>query len=258
MICLLVALLVASPFEDIHKRFTVELPVGWRFTPMPGELESVSFQRRRDGIPAQAYVRVFPAHNVSFADLDDGLLSIGARQSGYKLLVHEPVELAGVRGSRHRFVVNVKGDPKLPKMVEERLAIHEGTAYLVHVETLADAFASFEDELDVFFKTLRFPGAPLGNEQGSGELQLLFGPLLGRWVMEDDPKTVLVLRADGTFSLAKAHGTYRSEGDALRMRPAGAGEETFTWRIDGEELLLSAPAVGGTIRYRRATSTRKK
>ncbi len=253
---ILAALLLAAPFQDNFKRFSVELPEGWKFAPVAGDDTGAAFKKDFEGVPAHAQIRVFPSDG-SLAMLGKEMQAAVAKQPGYELVDQGPTTLSGVQAFRIRAVYLINGDKKWPKMVEDRMAMHGGNAYVVHVETLAEAFASFEGDFDAFFKGFAIPGASSSQAAAATAAALLTGPFVGRWAMVGSPKTVFELRADGTFDLDGTPGTFRVEGAQLWTTPTGGDEEAFEWKVSGDELSVSSPALDKPMRYKRVTPAKK-
>jgi hypothetical protein len=249
---LLVCLALGASFDDIHHRFTLDLPEGWEFAPVPGD-EGAAFRRNNNGLLANASVRVFeldPADTLEA--VAQALKSVVSKEEGYKILTEEKVSLSGISGFRRRAVYTLRDDPRFAKMVEDRVAIWKGRAHVLHVEALAEAFAGFEDDFGRIFSSYVIPQAPAA--RGA---ELIRGPFIGRWVMVDDRDTILELRADGTFALAGEKGVFRVEASALTLRPTRGAEETFAYEVSGDELVLKGSALGEPIRYKRAAKAGK-
>ena len=70
--------------------------------------------------------------------------------------------MAGLPAVRRRYVVYINGDPKWPKMAEDRIAVHEDKGFIVHAESLAEAYANFESEFGVIFRTFSPAGIDAG------------------------------------------------------------------------------------------------
>ncbi len=54
----IVSALQGLAYEDIHQRFSVDLPNEWQLAPMPGDTGGVTFRRVRDQALAICTVRV--------------------------------------------------------------------------------------------------------------------------------------------------------------------------------------------------------
>ncbi len=237
-----------TPFEDVQRRFTIELPAGWRFAPMPGDIEGATFKKEADGLGANASVRVFAMNReVTLASVADDTRTVVAREPAFRMLSEEGRTLAGLPGVRRRYVHGLGDGSKRLKMVEDRMAVYGQTVYLVRTEALAEAFTSFEDELEVLFSTFR----PLGINTPSDPTRLTVGPLVGRWALESDPSTVFELRSDGSFDLAGTGGSFRLLGSRLITVARGGVQEEFGWQVRGDTLTLSSPAFSEPLSYVR-------
>jgi len=243
-------LLLAAPtaFEDTQQRFVIDLPAGWRFSPMPGDTAGAVFTAAVDGLGAVASVRVFALDQpVALAGAARDSLVIVSREPNFRLLTEEPCTLGGLAGVRRRYVHAVgDGSPRM-KMVEDRLATYRQTIYLVRVEALAEAFAPFEADAVTLFASFR----PRGVVPEPDSPGLIASPIIGRWALDGDATTIFELRSDGTFSLAGASGEFRLDGATLVTKAQGDGEEAFAFVVQGDRLTLSSPALGEPLGYTR-------
>ncbi len=252
MILLASAVLAATAYTDPLGRFSLSRPDGWEPVTVsagPGARASdtTAFRRQSDNLLANVVVFVIPAPpGESTAGLAKASGRAVARTPGYKALSEGDAKLGALDARRRRYLASVGTEGKWQKMVEERLAVSGDDAFIVHAETLAESFATFEPDFDAIFAS--FSAAPKG--LGAGDT-LLDAPLVGRWEMVGAAGTFLELRSDGTFDLAGTKGTYTVAGAALRMTPRGSGVEEFRWRVRGDELVIEGPTLGGPIVYRR-------
>lgn len=74
--------------------------------------------------------------------------------------------------------------------------------------------------------------------------------LVGSWALAVDPSTVLVLRADGSGSLAGERIRWRLEGDRLAVTDARGQTDVNRVRVDGDTLALIG-AGGATVVFGR-------
>lgn len=244
---LLLGVALATPFQDVHERFTIDLPPEWEFAPMPGDVGGASFRCKREHVVALASVRVIKVGaGTQLSELAKRVGAAAEKEPGYKRLVDELDILAGMPAVRRRYQVNVDKEGKLVKTVEQRIAIGERQGYVVHVESVAETFPAFEAEFAHLFGTFR----PV-DRKGTKAKRMMASPVVGAWAMAEDPSAVLTLRADGSLSMGGAGGVYRVEGKRLIARLQGGGEETFTWELIEGDLVLSSPSLDAPIRYRK-------
>lgn len=255
---LLALLTVTAPFVDVHKRFSVELPQNFQFSPMPGDLEGVAFAVQQSGSTGYAVVRIFPkSQNATTQTVArDALLAL-AKMPGYRVLKEEPCVLSGMpalcRRSVHDFTVQGGGKSlSSTKMQDDALLVHGNHVFMVHCEALAEVFGSFETPFVTFRSAVQFAGVTPSDP----ELSLIVSPLLGRWRMQSDKSVLFELRADGTFALAQATGTFRIEGSALLIQAQGGVEERFAWELAGNGLVLRSGAFNEPIRYEKVRKTK--
>ncbi|MBI5511092.1 MAG: hypothetical protein HY903_20205 [Deltaproteobacteria bacterium] len=241
----MLALVLAAPFTDVQNRFTIDLPVGWEFAPLPGDTSGAAFVRRIDERFASASVRLVPVGpGVTAQAWIGALLAAVERQPGFKLLMKDDAALGRDMAARRRYVVLVDGDQGRPKVSEDRVVVGRGVLFVAHVETLDAAFAIFEPDFAKIFASF----APAGS---AAPAVRELGAVVGKWLMKDTPDTTFELRQDGTFDLAGVTGTFRIEGDLLLTRQANGAEENFNYRVEGQELVLSSPSFDEPMRYVR-------
>lgn len=236
------ALAAATPFEDVHDRFTLELPKGWQFQPQPGDLQGAVFGRNAEGIPAKAMVRVAPAPGgISARQLIEHVGQAFRDSAGYRSLKRGTARLGERRAARHRFLVAVSEDSKWQRMIEQRAVVVGGRGYVVHVESLAEAFARFQGEFNRIFTTFEPAGEASQTQQqqaGAADMALLDGPYIGRWRRQGEG-TVLELRADGTFVLGEQTGTFRIQGKRLTFNLRDGKSRRFHYEVqEGSTLVL--------------------
>ena len=241
----LCSLALSAPFTDIQGRFTLDLPEGWQFAPLPGDTTGAAFARKAEEMFASASVRMMPVDPSSSAQVwATALVKAVAGQPGFKLQMKDDAKLGGANAARRRYTVFVDGDPKRPKVAEDRVVVQNGLAVFAHVETLDATFAMFEPDFAKIFASLALgAGGPaaVGNA----------GAILGKWQMKDAPDTFFDLRSDGTFDLAGVGGTYQVQGDLLITRQNNGAVENFSFALEGDDLILSSPNLEEPIRYTR-------
>lgn len=244
----LVALLPSLAYQDIHQRFTVDLPNEWQLAPMPGDTGGVTFRRTREGVLAICSIRITNLKRMSLDTYVKKLIASNENEKGYRALIQEPDTLAGAPAYRRRFALDVDQEGKIKKTVEERIAIANGIGYIIHVETLEGAFDSFVADFQHFIDTFK----PAGSEQPtSAQPSMGRFPVVGIWRMEGDANTVLALNPNGTLTMSGFTGLYRVEGGKLVVQLTGGIQEVFTWNLVGDTLTLVSPTLGEPIRYKR-------
>lgn len=249
MVALALALSLGLPYEDIHQRFTVDLPNEWQLAPMPGDTGGVTFRRTREGALAIVSIRVTEVKKISLDSYAKSIVSQTEKQKSYRRLAAGIDKLAGVAAYRHRYALDVDEEKKLKKTAEDRMAVVNGIGYVIHAESLEQTFDSFSADFTHFIDTFVPAGqqAPAQAQQTNAQRLVL----VGTWRMEDDRNTVLQLNPNGTMAMAGFTGLYRIEGDKLVMQISGGQNETFTWNLVQDTLTLVAPSVGSPIKYKR-------
>jgi hypothetical protein len=213
---------VAHPFEDTQKRFHIGLPAGWSFAPQPGDVNGVFFRRVKNGIPANLAVRLFvftmPIELQSFAAR---IAAASDQEPGFHLLQSEPAQVGGSSGLKRRFMLAINGDLHFNKLVEQRLLVVDGIhAYVVHGETLADAFAAFGDDFATLFAS--FAPGPAPTAPPEPEIthvrHLRRQAVVGSWVGGNHQ---LQLSPGGTMVLDTLSGRYRLDNGSLIFKVQG-------------------------------------
>jgi len=152
-------LALSTPFEDPLKRFTLDLPPGWEFAPLPGDTSGSSFRIKRPKSLAFASIRIFPAMPDTTLDAVSKLLAqSSAKESNYKQSIQELTYLGGFPAMRRRYSANVNKD--LAKTVEQRFAIVGNKIFVVHVESLQQTFKEFNSDFEKIFSSFK----PVGSE----------------------------------------------------------------------------------------------
>lgn len=242
----LACLALSSTFEDVHHRFTVDLPRGWTFTPMPGDTGGATFKRVRQDVPALASIRAFPVGKTTTLETLARERKNGAAAApGFRLIEEQLDGLAGAKAKRMRYSAHIDEEGKLVKIVEERMALIAGVAYVVHVETLASEFGSFETDFAKLFESFS-PGTKSG-KSGNAKVR---SPVVGRWAMAADPSSILELKSDGSLVMGTVLGRFVVQGKSIVAMLEG-GREEFTWSIVAGDLVLNSAALDHPIRYTR-------
>ncbi len=245
---LLIAIAVAAPFRDAHKRFAIDLPPGWVQGPLPAGADGATFRCTIDGEVALAAIRVLKTISTpNAASVAREITGAVASQPGFQLIEEGSSDLAGKPAARRRYVVFVDGNREMVKIAEDQVVVAHEVGYVLHVESLQTSFFRFLADFDHLGKSFALGPDPRGAE-------LTQSPVMGRWQMKDATDTFLDLRADGVFDLAGTMGTYRVEGANLLMWTGDGHLERFGWHIDRGELLLRSVNLGEVMRYQRAKS----
>jgi hypothetical protein len=249
MLSLALALVLGVQYEDIHQRFTVDLPEQWQLAPMPGDTGGVTFRRTRDQARAIGSIRITEVKKMSLDAFEKSVVSQTEKQKTYRRLAAGIDKLAGVAAYRHRYALDIDEEGKMKKTAEDRMAVINGIGYVIHAESLEQTFDSFAIDFTHFIDTFR----PAG-QQGPSQVQQANAArlvLVGVWRMEDDRNTVMQLNPNGTMAMAGLTGMYRIDGNKLIMQIAGGQSESFTWSLADDTLTLTAPQLGDPIRYKK-------
>lgn len=250
MLSLVLALALGVQYEDIHQRFTVDLPDQWQLAPMPGDTGGVTFRRTRDQALAIVSIRVTEVKKMSLDDFSKQVVAQTEKQKTYRRLAAGIDKMAGASAYRHRYALDVDEEGKVKKTCEDRMAVLKGIGYVIHSESLEANYDSFAVDFGMFVDTFRPAGMQGPSQQQATNKARM--PVVGMWRMDADNTTVLQLNANGTMAMAGFAGMYRVEGDKLIMQISGGQTENFTWQLADDVLTLTSPSTGGPITYKRS------
>ena len=230
----------ATPFEDIHHRFHLELPAGWQFAPQPGDNGGAAFRRTVDGAFLNGMVRVMPfTDDVELTAFVERIVAASTSEPGYREQFAERCRVAGYTGHCRRYIALVNGDPHLAKMAEQRLVVHNRVGYVVHVEALAEAFVGYERDVQALLRSFALGPTPKASaprrHPHMSDLNGAFRSRSGAHTLELTPGGTLVL--DGNA------GTYRVDQGTL---VATFAQDTQVFGLDfaGDALVLSGGPFG--------------
>ena len=235
-----------SPFVDTQGRFTMTLPPGWAFAPQPGDPHGVFFKKVLDGMPANATVRLVAFNTpIELGAFAARIAAASDQEPGFHLLFSEPTEQAGVPALRRRFVTYVNGDARLSKVVEQRILVVGGIrGYVVHAETLAEIFGSFEkDFAGLFASFVPTAGHPTVSAVLSAHRpprRLEVGKLIGLW---EGGGHVLQLSPGSTIILDGLSGSYRLDQGLLDCT-FGTSKRLFEVSLEDNVLTLAGGSFG--------------
>src|SRR5688500_18461584 len=102
---------MAKPYVDTKKRFSVELPEGWRLAPLPGDTSGMVFQKSVDGVPGTLRVSVRPlAPGETTKTSLDEVEEVAKSELGYKAGGDLPTSVGLLPAMRRTFSVFASGD----------------------------------------------------------------------------------------------------------------------------------------------------
>lgn len=243
----IVSALQGLAYEDIHQRFTVDLPDQWQLAPMPGDTGGVTFRRTREGALALCTIRVSELKKMTLDLYVKKWLDGIAQLPGYKPIDSQSDKIAGSPAHRLKYGLAVDKEGKMRKTVEDRITLIGGVGYMIHTESLEQSYDSFAADFAHFAETFR----PAGQEVQPTQQTIGNLAVVGIWRMQDDRNTVLTLNPNGTMTMAGYTGLYRIDGPRLVMQLTGGTQEIFTWNIVGDTLTLVSPQLGEQIKYTR-------
>jgi hypothetical protein len=209
----LLAALLGQPFEDVERRFHLDLPAEWHFAPQPGDTHGAVFRRLSDGVYANAMVRVMPVPGeLTLADFAKRIRAASENEPGYRSIERRACSVGQRPAECRRFLSLVNGDPKMPKMAEQRIVLAAGRGFVVHAETLADGFAVFEPDILAMMESFAVGPAPRGSH--ATRAHATWDDLLGTWKSADRVHEITLSPA-GTIILDDRHGSYQIQAGNL-------------------------------------------
>lgn len=246
----LIAFVVATPYTDIQHRFSLDLPPGWEFAPQPGDTGGAFFHKNVDGLLANATVRVLNfGQPVTLQDFAARIAAASDQEAGYRLLLSQNTTVGGGPALKRRFVVAISVERKLYKIVEQRILLRDNVGFVVHCETIADMFPTFEADFAKFFA---------GFVPGGGELAPIptrhkrvrvdTRALVGTW---EGAGHSLQLTPSGSVVLDGIQGTYHVDNGVLIFKFKD-DRRTHEFELKGKFLHLSGGSFGdGQVFHRR-------
>jgi hypothetical protein len=244
----IVSALQGLAYEDIHQRFSVDLPAEWQLAPMPGDTGGVTFRRTREAALAICTIRISELKKMTLDAYTKKWTDSIAQLQGYKAGEVKPDKVAGAPASRVKYSLPVDQEGKIRKTVEDRIVLINGVGYMIHTESLDQSYDSFASDFAHLVETFK----PAGSDQKATQQQTIGNlAVVGIWRMQDDRNTVLTLNPNGTMTMAAYTGLYRIDGPRLIMQLTGGTQEIFTWNVVGDTLTLVSPQLGEQIKYNR-------
>ncbi len=244
---LLALLLLATPYEDTKSRFRLDLGDGWKWTPQPGDTQGAWFRKVDTGAIGNFGVRLFKLDKGTTLeriqkDAEYALVD----EPGYRRLSENKLTVSGRDAVRREYTMFVAGNARTQRRVDDYFFLNGDFVYWLHFETLAEAFDLFQDDLKHMLESF----VPIAGGQSASVVGASAMKIVGRWKKVDD-ELVMDLRADGSYVLGPASGTYSVERNALILRIPGQGEERFNYSLRGDVLTVSGVSLDVPIRYRR-------
>lgn len=252
LVCSATATVHAKAHEDIKSRFRLDLPDGWQWSPQPGDTLGTWFKKRESIAIGNFGVRVVKLDHKNTLDalLKEAEGAIDD-EPGYKKLGEKQVTIGGRPATQREYTMFVAGNDRTQRRVIDHFLQNGDTAFWLHFEALAEGFDLFTDDLQHLLDT--FVPIAGGQKVGVvGESALL---LVGRWQKIGDAELVMDLKADGTYTLGGAAGTYTVEKNALILR-VNDGEERFLYTLNKDELTVAGANLDVPIKYRKIEKSR--
>jgi hypothetical protein len=238
----------AATYEDIKSRFRLDLPEGWKWNPQPGDTLGAWFRKQESIALGNFGVRVvkLDAQN-TLAHLLKEAESAIVDEPGYRRLVDKQTTVAGRPATQREYTMYVAGSDRTQRRVGDYFLQNGDYAFWLHFETLAEGYDLFTDDFQHMVETF----VPIAGGQKASVLGEQAQQLVGKWTKIGDAALVMELRADGTYTLGPASGTYALEKGALILRVEGQGEERFTYSLNKDELTVASPHLDVPIHYRK-------
>jgi hypothetical protein len=239
---------MSTPFEDTQKRFHLDLPKGWFFNPQPGHAESVAFARQSEGVFGGAVVVVAAVpSDTTLESYGASVLNLYAQEPGFKLLEKKQCLLGMLPAQCQRYVMQVPGGKGLVKMVYERITLGpKGAAYILHMESVAEAYPLLEKDFNHLGESFRF-----GAQQWGAAPQAVAPMVLaGTWRSAEH---TWVFSPRGTVLWNKTSGTYQAKGGVLKCVFDNGKKTVFSYSLEGSTLVLRGERFSSGLVLTRST-----
>mgnify|MGYP000907644605 CR=1 FL=1 len=232
----------AKPYVDTKKRFSVDLPQGWKLHPLPGDTSGMTFRRDEAGVFALLRVSVRPVvGGETPIDVMKAYVRSFEEEIGYTPGSELP-STVGLIPSLHRsFTVLASGDKRTVRAIEVHAVVAFGHVHVLHFETLDREKRRFARDLDHLVGNYR-------PEAG----RALYAPLVGVW-RNDAGGHDLVLAETGGFVLGPLEGQFVVDGGRLTMIVQD-GKEQYRYEQKDRALILSSKNLEQDLVYSRSGS----
>lgn len=247
MYSLLIATLLTLPFEDPQGRFVVDLPEGWSTS--ASDAGGVTFTKNRQAVFAVCSVRVIPLGQTGAQGYIKTLEQSAQNQPGFKVMAKGADKLGGTKAWRWRYVASIDQTGKLQKIVDERVITANGVAYMMHLETVAQAFESFVPEFSQLINSFNYPRP----EEQVSPVAVPNYVLVGSWRSETDAAMRLTFYADNRVLFGAFSGVYRIDGNQILIKLTNRDTQQYFWQLVGGQLTLVSPQLPAPLRYRRVS-----
>jgi hypothetical protein len=243
---LLAAPLLAKPYLDTKKRFSIEPAAGWELAPLPGDTTGMNFKKSVGGVPGLLHVAVKPLlpGQTTKQTLDAAEAPFKA-EIGFNPGTEVPVVVGGFPGARRTLSVFASGDRSTVRGVELYVVHAYGFAHVLHFETLEKKRPSFSRDLDRMLASY----VPLIGKD-------VAAPLAGLWINTGGGPD-LTLEDSGEFSMGPLNGGWHTDGGMLELKIT-QGAEKYRYTLNRDTLTLSSPNLGDDLVFRRSGTKKAK
>jgi len=228
----------AKSYVDTKKRFSMELPAGWKLNPMPGDTTGMMFRKDSGKAFGLLQVSVRPARPGE--TVDDALkayIAPFATELGYQKGVELGSNVGLLPAKQQSFSVYASGDKSTVRAIEAHVLRAFGYIHVLHFETLEANRNTFRRDFDRIIASYQ---ARAGRS--------IHAPLVARWQTSGGPD--LVLTEDDTFKLGPLSGVWNADGGRLVLH-VDNGKENYRYTLKDRELTLTSTNLDAPLVYRR-------
>jgi len=244
---LIAPLLVSAPYEDLKRRFRLDLPDGWRWTPQPGDTLGEWFRKEDTGAIGNFGVRVVKlTGTMTLQDFAAQTENAMKSEPGYRKLLEQASMLGTHPTIKREYVMDVSGSDAVQRRAQEQFLVNGEYGFWLHFETLAEGFDLFQRDVDHLLAGF----VPISGGQRAKVAGKKAEKIIGRWNKVED-NLRFDLRLDGTFTLGDQTGTYVIDEDELTITIPGKVVEKFHYAFLNNELVIAGPHLDEPIHYRR-------
>lgn len=231
-------------YVDTQKRFSVQLPLGWKLHPSPGEMGGMTFRRDVDGTFALLRITVREARpGENAASVLAAALGPFQQEIGFQAGANLPTSVGLLPARKASVTVFASGDSRTVRAIELVALVAFGHVHLLHFEHLQQDNKRFHRDLSRLMGSYQ---ATIGRR--------IYAPLIGNWQSRDGGPD-LILGEDNQFRLSPLKGTFQASASKLTLH-LPEGSERYRYVLEGKDLTLQSSNLAEPVRYQRSSSQR--
>ncbi len=243
---IVIAVALSASWVDDQGRYQLELPKGWRLHRAESTPDTPVFRasKRRKGSASASVQVVSVPDAIGLGGVHRDRLSAIQSRRDATLVEDTAAVIDGYRGRALHYTVSAKGEK--PKTVREFMTQVFNRGYIVTFSAESRHFDAYADDFVAFLGDL----TPLDSRPAALQTRSGGSPLVGRWIRVKNPKSILVLSADGSMEMDRDRGSYAVSRDTIVTLLEEGGQKVYEWDVRGRTLVLKTRR--GPVKYRRA------